>query len=697
VKRLAFALLVCAVTAHEGTADAPAPIRLRSLFPKEAGVVVEKAGMTRLALPADVVGACRADLSDLRLLDASGNEIPFVLDRGLEANAKVEIVESAVAAVLDVSRDEVRRADGPSLYREAYRLALPEAPPQSGQWKLTVKTARPRFVRRLNVAAVGDDGALASLLENAPLFRLPELPAWQNQRVSFVLPAFPGNRLAVTLEGEDGAYLEPSFSLDTTRSLETAKPLVVPLEEVARRSERGRTTVDFARPSGLLPDSLRLETVTPWFQRRISVRDRLRDRDTALLGDAELYRFRDVPGVEALELPLRRAAGDRLRVEVLDGDSPPLDQLGFAAIVRQYSILFFAPESAAGPVKALLVFGGGRADRPRYDLSGLMPPDSGRLSVNQTAIALYLRDPSRVALARLEEPRDNPQFDRTPALAFAMRPAAEVDRRLYTHRREIALTPSAEGVARLRLSPEEAAVAREDLADVRVVDAEGRQWPYLLGRDEPSEERALPFDGPNVKERSSHYRFRLPASPVRIERLNLEADEAFIDRAFRVVAARRAESGVEEHVAKTGRLVRRAGDRSPLQISLPPERMESLELVVDDGNEAPLRLRNVRATIPDHEIFVTAPAGPYFLLLGNVNDQLPRYDLAAVRDVVLAVGSAPVPGGPLVKNPDYSARAQLSLRKGLDEIFFWIVLTLAVVVLGGITLRLARETPPAGD
>ena len=44
--------------------------------------------------------------------------------------------------------------------------------------------------------------------------------------------------------------------------------------------------------------------------------------------------------------------------------------------------------------------------------------------------------------------------------------------------------------------------------------------------------------------------------------------------------------------------------------------------------------------------------------------------------------SAAVAPGTLQKNPDYSARAGLSLRSGLDTLFFWIVLGAAVVVLG---------------
>ena len=93
-------------------------------------------------------------------------------------------------------------------------------------------------------------------------------------------------------------------------------------------------------------------------------------------------------------------------------------------------------------------------------------------------------------------------------------------------------------------------------------------------------------------------------------------------------------------------------------------------------------------------MLITAPAGDYALLLGNARDERPRYELEAVREVVFAVPSAAIAPGTLQKNPDYSARAGVSFRSGLGTFFFWIVLGVAVVVLGSITLRLARSTPP---
>jgi hypothetical protein len=144
MRQLALAVVVVAVVARGASADAPQPVTLRALFPKEAEVTIEKPGVSRLPLPPEVIGACRPDLSDLRLLDSSGNEMAFFLDSGVDPKAKVEVIESAEATVVDVDREEIRREDGPTIYREAYQLTVPGAAPGGGQWEIVVKTASPR-------------------------------------------------------------------------------------------------------------------------------------------------------------------------------------------------------------------------------------------------------------------------------------------------------------------------------------------------------------------------------------------------------------------------------------------------------------------------------------------------------------------------------------------------------------------------
>src|SRR5439155_55490 len=295
---------------------------------------------------------------------------------GPEARTRVEVKETAEAAILDVQREEIRREQGPPRQRESYTLTAPATAPQAGAWELVLRTDRARFVRRVDITAEAPDGGTRRLVENGSLFRLPNI-AKEKTRVT--LPALAGARLTVTLEGEDGFFLEPRLLFESARFLDPREEASVPLRELARRAADGRTILELGRPRGLVPDVLRLETATPAF-----------------------------------------------------------------------------------------------------DLAGLLPASGQALAGERASAAARLRDPSAAVAARLGSVEANPLFDGAPALAFAMRPGAEVDTRLYSERRALGVRPSSEGLSLLRMRAEDVAHARPDLADVRVVRAAARQWPYLL-------------------------------------------------------------------------------------------------------------------------------------------------------------------------------------------------------------------------
>jgi hypothetical protein len=144
-----------------------------------------------------------------------------------------------------------------------------------------------------------------------------------------------------------------------------------------------------------------------------------------------------------------------------------------------------------------------------------------------------------------------------------------------------------------------------------------------------------------------------------------------------------------------GRLLRPAGDPRPVTLDLDPARAESLELTVEDGDDAPLVFRSVEARVPVPELFLAAPEGEYALLLGAPDETAPRYELERVRDVVLAVDAAGAEAAALQDNPDFSLGARLHGQGTGQRVLLWVVLIGAVVLLGALTLRLARREPAA--
>src|SRR5205809_7044907 len=187
-----------------------------------------------------------------------------------------------------------------------------------------------------------------------------------------------------------------------------------------------------------------------------------------------------------------------------------------------------------------------------------------------------------------------------------MRPGAEVDTRLYSERRALGVRPSSEGLSLLRLRAEDVAHARPDLADVRVVDAAARRWPYPPEPDAAQEWQPLEIASPLRRERASRYRFGLPVSPVRVDQIVLDTDTPFFDRVFRLTAT------IEDKRQSTlgeGRLVQRIGKPRPVSPAFPPARVVALELVAQDGDDAPLEFRAARARLALPAPFLPAPPG----------------------------------------------------------------------------------------
>ena len=185
-----------------------------------------------------------------------------------------------------------------------------------------------------------------------------------------------------------------------------------------------------------------------------------------------------------------------------NGSSPPLADLAFVALLPRPALLFALPsapgagaDARAGTTAATatLRFGGGRAFRPRYDVASLPPrlPAVGESA--QVAETLY--DVARLPAATLGAIVANPAYDPQPALAWAQRAGAALDPRLWSHRRGLEARPSPEGLSRLRLGVADLGVARPDLADLRILDGEHRQWAYLLERGAAHETLALASRG----------------------------------------------------------------------------------------------------------------------------------------------------------------------------------------------------------
>jgi hypothetical protein len=297
--------------------------------------------------------------------------------------------------------------------------------------------------------------------------------------------------------------------------------------------------------------------------------------------------------------------------------------------------------------------------------------------------------------ARAEAPAGDPPASST----LPAHPAAQLDPSPFSHAARLVARPSAEGVAVLQLSPEVLAVARPDLADVRVVDAAFRQWPYLVADETGHEARDLHVGSPRQEQGRSRYELGLPVGRAALGDLELRVDRAFFDRSFRLMGEI---PGGRRELLVSGRLTRAAGGppTAPAEeaiavrtITFPRARVTALSLFIDDGDEAPLAVVAARASFPVVDLRLVAPAGEYSLIVGDAEAHPPRYEIAHARAAVLAARAGVVEAGPLERSRQYKARE----GKGIDreQMALWGVMIFAIAALGALTLRLARREEAA--
>ncbi|MGH9869528.1 MAG: hypothetical protein ACREAA_15350 [Candidatus Polarisedimenticolia bacterium] len=683
-RMIAWALALAVSLPAGGRSHGTEPAELSRLFPMEAEVVAGGSPLSRLLLPPEILSACRPDLSDLRLFDPQGREVAFLVDAGMAPEEHADFLQRFEPRLEEATRAETHRETGPPLRREGFDVPMPGEAPRSGTWVLVLEPRASEFVARVDVEGLGAAGAPVSLVKGGSLFRLRG--ARPAEKIRFPLPPFDGPRLRIVLETEHPFWLEPSVRLESAQVLERGGRIAVPLQILSVRAEEHRTLVDLSRPPGIVPDILRVETTTGTFDRGIKVWDEVQAGADASLGSGRVYRVAALTPVGENEIGLWPARGERLRVEIDNGDSPPLDQPTFSAVIRQPSLVF------AGP-GGILRFGGGRAHPPRYDVEGLLPPPAQVVAGKRADAAALLYEPDTVRPARLGATRPNPAYDRAPALAFAMHAGATVDPGMFRHVRSLTVPGSPEGLSKLRIEPADLAILEHDLSDMRVADETSHQWPYLLARDAVTDVVPLGVDGPTPHERASRYALRPPESPLGLHRLTLDAGSGYFDRAVLLTA--RLEDGSTTTLLR-GRLTRPVGDTGPVSLELTPVRVTSLVLEVEDGDDAPLDIRSVQARVSLPELYLTAPAGRYELLMGAPGQDPPRYELERVRDVVLAVRAASITAGALETNQRYSLGSRLKGSSLWQTVLLWATLVTAVCVLAFLTLRLARGERPDG-
>jgi len=615
----------------------------------------------------------RGGLRDLRLYDAQGREVPYLL--------------------VEPPRPE------PEWRRAAVVLPIPATKKGSGFEadlggvatvdRLRVEGLPAPFLKRLALDGSGDRRHWTRLAPEATLFDLPDSDLRQLE-----MPFPPGvfRYLRVTWDDASSARvpLPRGVAARAVRADAPARPAASASVTFDRRaSEPGTSRFRLRLPAPSLPVvALRLTVGGGHVLRRARVTEtRLAGEGAApvRLGEATLRRaVHDTLSAEELRIPLEPPTTAQLELEVDDGDNPPLELEAAQADLAELPWIYL---EVAEPQSIVARWGDPHLDAPRYDL------ESARERIEQSAppAATWGQVLASAALALPPE---------APAALPEAGPLIDAAAFRYTR----ALPDGPPGLVAV---PLDAAVLahssgrlRGDFADLRVVDAAGRQLPYLLERRPEPLVLALPpataagatgREGPGT----SVYRLKLPYAGLPPARLVLRTSARVFERQVEVLVERpdspdrRKRMAVETVASSTWRHAELDTTAPALTLSLPSLPTSEVLLAVREGDNVPLPLAPPELLLPSFQMrFFRGAAGGLRVLYGQGQLGAPRYDLALLGPTVLA--------SPALETSLSAEQERVrSQSVVLAPRAFWAMILASAVVLALLIARLVRRAGPS--
>lgn len=641
--------------------------RLHAITPDEwryrQPLDVQSAGLMRIELPPETLGAARAGLEDLRVLDALGNEVPFLIERPAPTPGSVRRAGNFSCAIKNETT--------------VITLETGTSQPIAG---VDMETPASDFLKAVRVEGSQDGSTWQELAKDQPVFRLPR--GAEKLRIPFAEGVWEFLRLTID---DRRAQPVPFTGAQLFTPGVPAPAKAVPVTIRTREENPGFTRLELdLGAANLSLASLRIETPEPLFTRTVTLaapevaESGIRERE---IGKAVIFKIGVGGANEAkLEIPIEQQIRSRVLIlAVHNEDSPPLAITGVRAEQRPVRLVFFA----RGPGGYSLLAGNGRCPAARYDLSEL----GARL---KNAAALELRP---AALA------ENPDF-KTPEILGALTPSgAPLDTAGWKFWKPVQLARP--GAQQLELDTDVLACESADVRDLRLV-RDGMQIPYLT--DRPRISRVIAVNGSPVvdpkKPARSRWSIKLPRTAIPVTRLVCVSPSELFQRDMRLWEEISDERG-EKYPRELGNAAWRqtpghAAREFVMEIDRTPK-TDTLFLDTDNGDNPPVELRDFRCCYPlIRLVFKTVPDAAKSLRLyyGNRDASSPRYDLSLVADEILRAEKSTATAG-----AEETATGAGS-KRGADEapyhggVLFWGVLALVVVALLFVLAKFLPKQEP---
>ena len=625
----------------------------------------------RAAGDPDAGAVATGGLTDLRLFDAAGAEIPHLL----VANPDAAPVWREASAILPVAAVETERQRTSGFEADLGKSVLVD--------RFRLDRLAPPFLKRLRLEGSGDRAHWTLLVDEGTMFDLPQ-PGLRQVELGFVPGSYRYFRVTWDDSRSGRIGPPPSASARIVAHVLPAPALTSPVIVERRPSEPGRSRFHLRLPGARLPIvALDLNVPPGHLMRDAEVYEaRLTGAEAtpALIGRGTLKRVeQESITAEALRIHIQTPIEPELDLVIDDGNNSPLDLRGVTARFAELPWIYFESEGTV-----LARYGNAALPPPRYDLEAVRPS----LRIDQ------------VPEARWGEPRTRTDLDTQTSAAGLPTVGAAIDATKFKYRREV---PSGEpGMVAVRL--DEAALAHSRgivsrFADVRLINEDGRQVPYLLERSsEPLSvdvmlERLDPVP-PSLRTGSNEtvYGIAWPHERLSSARLVLTTSTRVFRRRVSIATERRPDrlrrdAWVETLASAEWVNASQETAAPALTLPLPETEASRLLVVVDEGDNSVLPIASGRLLFPQYRLrFFRDGETMVRLAYGQPELSAPSYDLAllaprllGVSAMEVAAGAEPAEGGAPPASP-------------LSPQVFWAVVVAAVVVLVFLIVRLLRTS-----
>lgn len=311
--------------------------------------------LVSVVVPRDVYAGAQTQLHDLRVMDAEGREVPYVLDarKGLtRVEARItRLGETSFApgqftqVVLDIGKQ--------SPFHNALRVMTPEE----------------AFITWVEVAVSDDAREWRIVRERGPIFRFrkegregDQTIRYSETNARYIRLRFLDGAKQFRLTGAEAAY-------DVSVEAELV-PVVTPrAPDADAKPQQSWWRADLGAATPPIAE-VRFEVEQPEFHRAVYVSASDDGKNWELEGKGEIYRFRQGDKTqEWLRVGFSEAPGQRFwRVEVMNGNDPPLAGARPTLYTTPRHVVF---RQEPGQFYRLL-YGQSEAKAPQYELGRLV-------------------------------------------------------------------------------------------------------------------------------------------------------------------------------------------------------------------------------------------------------------------------------------------------------------------------------------